>query len=66
MDQPLQVENLVVGAPCGIMDQTASFLGQKDSLLALRCQPAQVVPVDPTQQSSLQWPVTSAQSLAVC
>ena len=37
-----QVENLVVGAPCGVMDQMASALGKKDSLMALRCQPAQV------------------------
>jgi galactokinase len=35
-------ENLVVGAPCGIMDQMTSALGRADSLLALRCQPAEV------------------------
>lgn len=33
------VENRVVGAPCGIMDQVTSALGEQDSLLALRCQP---------------------------
>ena len=37
------VENLVVGAPCGVMDQMASALGEADCLLALRCQPAEVV-----------------------
>ena len=42
MTKLVQVENLVVGAPCGIMDQMASVLGGKDSLLALRCQPAEV------------------------
>ncbi|MEX2307390.1 MAG: hypothetical protein WD738_07345 [Pirellulales bacterium] len=33
-------ENLVVGAPCGIMDQMTSALGRENHLLALRCQPA--------------------------
>ena len=35
-------ENLVVGAPCGIMDQMTSALGRENQLLALRCQPAVV------------------------
>jgi L-arabinokinase len=39
-----QVENCVVGAPCGVMDQMAAALGQAGSLLALRCQPAEVLP----------------------
>ncbi|MFN7470684.1 MAG: galactokinase [Roseiflexaceae bacterium] len=38
------VENLVVGAPCGVMDQMTSASGVADTLLALRCQPAQVLP----------------------
>jgi len=33
------VENRVVGAPCGIMDQVTSLLGEAGGLLALRCQP---------------------------
>ncbi|GAB4816629.1 hypothetical protein N2152v2_003675 [Parachlorella kessleri] len=37
-----KVENLVVGAPCGVMDQMASALGREERLLALRCQPAEV------------------------
>jgi L-arabinokinase len=37
-----QVENYVVGAPCGIMDQTTSACGVQDSLLALLCQPAEL------------------------
>ncbi|GFH17563.1 uncharacterized protein HaLaN_14225 [Haematococcus lacustris] len=37
-----RVENLVVGAPCGIMDQMASALGEEGALLALLCQPAEV------------------------
>lgn len=34
-----QVENLVVGAPCGLMDQMASSCGQQDTLLNMVCQP---------------------------
>jgi L-arabinokinase len=37
-----KVENEVVGAPCGIMDQMTSALGEADQLLALLCQPAEV------------------------
>lgn len=36
-----QVENLIVGAPCGVMDQMASICGEAGSLMALRCQPAE-------------------------
>lgn len=37
------VENRVVGAPCGIMDQMTSALGQENSLLVLKCQPAELL-----------------------
>ncbi len=37
-----KVENLVVGAPCGIMDQMSSVYGEANRLLALLCQPAEV------------------------
>lgn len=36
------VENRVVGAPCGIMDQMTSACGERDRLLALLCQPAEL------------------------
>jgi L-arabinokinase len=36
-----QVENLIVGAPCGIMDQMTSICGETGSLMALLCQPAE-------------------------
>jgi galactokinase len=39
-----KVENLVAGAPCGVMDQMTSLLGREDSLLALLCQPAELLP----------------------
>lgn len=34
-----RVENTIVGAPCGIMDQVTSALGRSNALLVLRCQP---------------------------
>ncbi len=37
-----KVENLIVGAPCGVMDQMASSCGQEHRLLALLCQPAEL------------------------
>jgi L-arabinokinase len=37
------VENKVVGAPCGIMDQMTSALGEAGMLLALRCQPCELL-----------------------
>jgi galactokinase len=33
-----QVENHVVGAPCGVMDQMASACGEANKLLAMVCQ----------------------------
>ena len=33
-------ENFIAGAPCGIMDQMTSALGNRDRLLRLTCQPA--------------------------
>ena len=38
-----KVENLVVGAPCGVMDQMTSACGEENQLLALLCQPAHIV-----------------------
>jgi len=37
------VENQIVGAPCGIMDQITSAMGLKGSLLMLRCQPHELL-----------------------
>jgi len=34
-----RVENLVVGAPCGLMDQLACYLGEPKKLLPILCQP---------------------------
>ena len=37
-----QVENLVVGAPCGVMDQMTAVCGEANHLLSLVCQPAEL------------------------
>jgi L-arabinokinase len=45
-----KVENVVVGAPCGVMDQMTSACGQRGRLYALLCQPAEpqgLVPLPP-------------------
>ncbi|HEX6387347.1 MAG TPA: GHMP kinase, partial [Anaerolineae bacterium] len=39
-----KVENLVVGAPCGLMDQMTAACGEEGRLLALLCQPAELLP----------------------
>lgn len=39
-----RAENLVVGAPCGVMDQMTAACGEAGRLLALRCQPAELEP----------------------
>ena len=38
-----RVENLIVGAPCGVMDQMTSACGEENRLLALLCQPAELL-----------------------
>jgi galactokinase len=42
-----RVENTIVGAPCGVMDQVASALGREDALIVLRCQPHDLMGVQP-------------------
>jgi len=37
-----QVENEIAGAPCGLMDQLSVYLGKKNKLLPIICQPHQV------------------------
>jgi galactokinase len=38
-----RLENLVVGAPCGVMDQMTSTCGEAHQLLSLVCQPAELL-----------------------
>lgn len=37
-----KVENTIVGAACGVMDQVASNCGSEGSLLSILCQPAEI------------------------
>lgn len=37
-----KVENLIAGAPCGVMDQMTAACGERDRLLALLCQPGEL------------------------
>ena len=37
-----KVENLIAGAPCGVMDQMTSACGERDRLLELLCQPGEL------------------------
>ncbi|HEX4124069.1 MAG TPA: hypothetical protein VHY37_05020, partial [Tepidisphaeraceae bacterium] len=39
-----EVENRIVGAPCGIMDQVSSCAGEAGSLLRMVCQPHELQP----------------------
>jgi galactokinase len=38
-----QVENLIVGAPCGVMDQMTAACGEANQLLSMICQPAELL-----------------------
>jgi L-arabinokinase len=37
-----RAENLVAGAPCGVMDQMTCVFGERETLLTLLCQPAEL------------------------
>jgi len=52
------VENRVVRAPCGIMDQIASVFGEPGALLPIRCQPDEVLPSIPLPETWMVagWP----------
>ncbi len=54
-----QVENLIVGAPCGVMDQMASICGEANSLMALLCQPAEFQGSVPLPDGLAVWGIDS-------
>src|SRR5262249_26410959 len=60
-----KAENLVAGAPCGIMDQMTSACGTGDALLALLCQPAELVPFVRIPQEIAFWGLDSGERHAV-
>ena len=59
------VENQVVGAPCGIMDQMTSACGETDRLLTLLCQPAELQGVIAIPSEISFWGLDSGVSHAV-
>ncbi len=54
-----RVENLVVGAPCGVMDQMTAAVGERDRLLCLLCQPAKLQPSVPLPGDIEVWGIDS-------
>ena len=54
-----QAENLVVGAPCGVMDQMTASCGEADHLLELLCQPADLRGVIPFPEELEVWGLDS-------
>lgn len=60
-----EVENLVVGAPCGVMDQMTSAAGEAGTLLALLCQPAELQPAVALPEELEIWGIDSGLRHAV-
>lgn len=54
-----RVENLVVGAPCGVMDQMTAVCGESHRMLALLCQPAELQGTVPLPQNISVWGIDS-------
>jgi L-arabinokinase len=54
-----RIENLVVGAPCGAMDQITSSCGRQGQLLAIACQPARLDGGFPVPEGLGLWGVDS-------
>jgi len=60
-----KAENLVAGAPCGVMDQMTCMCGEKDALLALLCQPAELQPAVRVPEDLSLWGIDSGERHAV-
>jgi galactokinase len=56
-----QAENLVAGAPCGVMDQMTCVLGAPDALMALLCQPAELQASVPLSDDLAVWGIDSGE-----
>lgn len=54
-----KVENLIVGAPCGVMDQMTAAAGELNRLLELRCQPAELQGTIPLPAGVAVWGIDS-------
>ena len=59
------LENFVVGAPCGIMDQMASACGLENNLFAILCQHAELVGSVPLPPEIGVWGIDSGVRHAV-
>lgn len=60
-----KAENHVVGAPCGVMDQMASACGLASQFMALRCQPAELLPTVALPSDLAVWGIDSGVRHAV-
>jgi galactokinase len=60
-----KAENLVAGAPCGVMDQMTCVCGEKDTLLALLCQPAELQSPVAVPDDLALWGIDSGERHAV-
>jgi L-arabinokinase len=58
-------ENVISNAPCGVMDQMACVFGEANSLLALLCQPAELLPSVPLPPALTLWGIDSGERHAV-
>ncbi len=54
-----KAENLVVGAPCGVMDQMTAACGEQNALLPLLCQPAELQPAVTLPEEVEVWGIDS-------
>jgi galactokinase len=59
------VENRVAGAPCGVMDQMTASCGETNRLLALRCQPAELLGMTAIPDEIALWGLDSGVRHAV-
>lgn len=59
------VENMVAGAPCGVMDQVTAVLGETNQLLSLLCQPAEVQGMLPIPDEITFWGIDSGERHAI-
>lgn len=60
-----KVENSVVGAPCGVMDQMTAVCGIEGELLALLCQPAELEEMIALPDDLAVWGVESGECHSV-
>lgn len=58
-------ENLVAGAPCGVMDQMSCIFGRAHALMALLCQPAELQPPVAIPEDIDVWGLDSGERHAV-